>query len=80
MSSQKVFHHRCVRSILGTRHSNGISTEALFGDLRGTRPVGSLPVTLHTLMRKDVLCYPFVIAGVSYRNWYQHGESYMVVL
>jgi hypothetical protein len=87
-----VFHHRCLRSILGVRRRDGIRTEellrhtqlcnigttirrlrlrwlgnvmrmpgervarqVLFRQLRGRRPVGSPPVTLRGLMRKDVL-------------------------
>jgi hypothetical protein len=32
-----------------------VARQVLSGQLRGTRPVGSPPVTLHGLMRKDVL-------------------------
>jgi hypothetical protein len=79
----KVFHHQCVRGILGTRHSNGISTEALFGDFRGTKPVASLSVTLtlHTLTRKDVL--PLHDGGGQLQGRglvpTLHGKSYMVL-
>jgi hypothetical protein len=88
----EVFHHRCLRNILGVRRSDGISKDellcrtqqchigtairrlrlqwlghvmrmpgervarqVLFGQLRGTRPVDLPPVSLHSLMRKDVL-------------------------
>jgi hypothetical protein len=32
-----------------------VARQVLFGQLRVTRPVGSPPVSLHSLMRKDVL-------------------------
>ncbi len=32
-----------------------VARQVLFGQLRGTRPIGSPPVTLRGLMRKDVL-------------------------
>jgi hypothetical protein len=48
-----------------------VARQVLFGQLRGTRPVGSPPVTLRGLMRKDV---PLMNSGggqVHGRRWYQ---------
>ncbi len=58
-----------------------VARQVLFGQLRGTRPVGSPPVTLRGLMRNDVL-----VAGTERRwgsgSWSAlvstvHGESSM---
>jgi hypothetical protein len=45
--------------------------QVLFGQLRGTRPVGSPPVTLRGLMRKDVLLLNGGGGQVHGRRWYQ---------
>ncbi len=106
----EVFHRRCLRSILGVRRRDGISTEellrrtqlcnigttirrrrlrwlghvtrmageraarqVLFGQLRGTRPVGSPQVTLRGLMRNDVLLLLLNGGGgqAHGQRWYQ---------
>ena len=49
-----------------------VARQALFGQLTGTRPVGSLPVTLRGLMRKDKDVLLLNGGGqVHGRRWYQ---------
>ena len=48
-----------------------VARQVLFGQLRGTRPVGSPPVTLRGLMRKDVLLLNGGGGQVHGRRWYQ---------
>ncbi len=50
-----------------------MAQQVLFGQLRGTRPVGSPPVTLRGLMRNDVLLLLLNGGGgqVHGRRWYQ---------
>jgi hypothetical protein len=48
-----------------------VARQVLFGQLRGTRPVGSLPVTLRDLMRKDALLLNGGGGQVHGRRWYQ---------
>jgi hypothetical protein len=48
-----------------------VARQVLFGQLRGTRPVGSSPVTLRGLMRKDVLLLNGGGGQVHGRRWYQ---------
>ena len=45
--------------------------QVLFGQLSATRPIGSLPVTLCGLMRKDVLLLNGGGDQVHGRRWYQ---------
>jgi hypothetical protein len=48
-----------------------VARQVLFGQLRGTRPVGSPPVTLRGLMRNDVLLLNGGGGQVHGRRWYQ---------
>ena len=48
-----------------------VARQVLFGQLRGTRPAGSPPVTLRGLMRKDVLLLNGGGGQVHGRRWYQ---------
>jgi hypothetical protein len=48
-----------------------VTRQVLFGQLRGTRPVGSPPVTLRGLMRNDVLLLDGSGGQVHGRRWYQ---------
>jgi hypothetical protein len=48
-----------------------LARQVLFGQLRGTRPVGSPPVTFRGVMRKDVLLL-YGGGGQGHgRRWYQ---------
>jgi hypothetical protein len=48
-----------------------VAWQVLFGQLRGTRPVGSPPLFLRSLMRKDVLLLNGGGGQVHGRRWYQ---------
>ena len=48
-----------------------VARQVLFGQLRGTRPVGSPPVTLRGLIRNDVLLLNGGGGQVHGRRWYQ---------
>jgi hypothetical protein len=48
-----------------------VARQVLYGQLRGTRPVGSPPVTLCGLMRKDVLLLNGGEGQVHGRRYYQ---------
>jgi hypothetical protein len=48
-----------------------VARQVLFGQLRGTRPVGSPPVTLRGLMRNDVLLLNGCGGQVHGQRWYQ---------
>jgi hypothetical protein len=65
---------------LGADQNNGpchampgerVASQVLFGQLRGTRPVGSPPVSLRSLMRKDVLLLNGGGGQVHGRRWCQ---------
>ncbi len=47
---------------VGRMPGERVARQVLFGQLRGTRPGGSTPVTLRGLMRKR--CYFFTVVGV----------------
>jgi hypothetical protein len=48
-----------------------VAWQILFEQLTGTRPIGSLPVSLRSLMRKDVLLLNGAGGEVHCRRWYQ---------
>jgi hypothetical protein len=48
-----------------------VAQQVMFGQLRGTRPVGSPPVTLRGLMRKDMLLLNGSGGQVHGQRWYQ---------
>jgi hypothetical protein len=51
--------------------AESVARQVLFGQLRGTSPVSSPPVTLRGLMRKDVLLLNSGGGQVRGRRWYQ---------